>query len=230
MNKIRIDNRLQINENETYLIELTKEIKSTIIVEKNIKSKIILYGKDIDYDLVINLDENSELIINNLVKDVNTNITINLMESAKIIYNYSIISKNDCSCNFVINHLKKNTKSNLYCNGINLSNNKLFFKIDGILKKESTNSFSEQNSKIINFLNGNSKIIPNFIIDNNDIIANHSSYIGNFNEDEMFYLKSRGIKEEDVYRLLYRSVLLGRMELDFEKELFHKLLKEWGVL
>lgn len=230
MNKITLDKKMLIDNDETYLIELKENIKSTIIVDKNIKSKIVLYGKDYDYDLVINLNENSELIINNLVKNTNINVVINLMKDANIVYNYSIVANNDCFCNFVINHLDKNTKSNINCNGINLSNNKLFFKIDGILNKESNNSFSEQNSKIINFLNGNSKIIPNFIIDNNDIIANHSSYIGNFSDEEMFYIKSRGISEDEMYHLLYRSILLGRMELDSEKELFNKLLKEWGLL
>ena len=137
MNKITLDKKMLIDNDETYLIELKENIKSTIIVDKNIKSKIVLYGKDYDYDLVINLNENSELIINNLVKNTNINVVINLMKDANIVYNYSIVANNDCFCNFVINHLDKNTKSNINCNGINLSNNKLFFKIDGILNKES---------------------------------------------------------------------------------------------
>ena len=43
-------------------------------------------------------------------------------------------------------------------------------------------------------------------------------------------IKSRGISEEEMYRLLYRSLLLGNMDLSFEQEMFNKILKEWMVL
>ena len=90
------------------------------------------------------------------------------------------------------------------------------------------------NGNIINFKNGNSKIIPNLIIDNNDVVANHSAYIGSFSEDDIFYIKSRGINEIDMYKLLYRSLLLGKMNLseeEFSKEKNHldettKLLRD----
>lgn len=231
MNKINIgDSNIIIDHEGPYFFEINKFIKSTINVDKNVNSKIIIYSENNDYDLNINLKENSSLLINSLNNNVSCHIIINLAENAKIEYNHSLVSSIDTSCDFIINHLYSNTKSLINNNGINLSNHKLFFKIDGIIPKESYNAQSEQHSKIINFKNGNSKIIPNFIIDNHDIEANHSAYIGNFRDDEIFYIKSRGLNEEEMYRLLYRSLLLGSMNLNEEKELFNKLLKEWGLL
>ena len=87
----------------------------------------------------------------------------------------------------------------------------------------------DQDSKIINFNNGNSKIIPNLIIDTNDIIASHSSYIGEIEEQDKFYMKSRGISEEDIKKLIYKGVLVGRFyfEEENEKEEFNKRINEW---
>ena len=50
-------------------------------------------------------------------------------------------------------------------------------------------------------------INPNLLIEENDVIANHAALIGKFNEAEIFYLMSRGIKREDAIGLLTRGFL-----------------------
>ena len=55
------------------------------------------------------------------------------------------------------------------------------------------------------------------IIDNDDVIANHSSYIGYFKKDEMFYLKARGINELNSEKLLVKSFLIGNMDISYEE-------------
>lgn len=224
MNKILIDN------NKIYFLEIKESKKFTINVEKNIDAKLVIYCSCIDYDLEINLDNNSHLIINSLNNNVSNNTVINLLDNSTVEYNYSIVCENDSLNKVIVNHLCKNSKSIICNNGINLSNNKLFFEIDGVIGKSINNCETSQYNKIINFKNGNSKIIPNLIIDNNDVVANHSAYIGSFSDDDIFYIKSRGINEIDMYKLLYRSLLLGKMNLSEEEELFNKLLKEWRVL
>lgn len=224
MNKILIDN------NKIYFLEIKESKKFTINVEKNIDAKLVIYCSCIDYDLEINLDNNSHLIVNSLNNNVSNNTVINLLDNSTVEYNYSIVCENDSLNKVIVNHLSKNSKSIICNNGINLSNNKLFFEIDGVIGKSINNCETSQYNKIINFKNGNSKIIPNLIIDNNDVVANHSAYIGSFSDDDIFYIKSRGINEFDMYKLLYRSLLLGKMNLSEEEELFNKLLKEWRVL
>ena len=59
-------------------------------------------------------------------------------------------------------------------------------------------------------------------------MASHSSYIGEIDEYKMFYIKSRGIGEKDIEKLIYKSVILGRMYLEErEKEEFNKIINEW---
>ena len=223
-NKINVDKEIHLS--SPMYLEIENTIKLNIEVDENIDTKLVIIGNS-DYDININLNENSSLLVNSINKNNSVNVEINLNEKSVITYNHSTLSKNDSINNFKVNHITSNSTSNLNNNGINLSSNKLFFNIDGIVKKNLSNIVCNQSSKIINFNLGESKIIPNLIIDSNDIIANHSAYIGEIGEEEKFYLKSRGINEEDIKKIIYKAILLGKMELEEEKEEFNKRINEW---
>lgn len=223
-NKINVDTEIHLS--SPMYLEIENTIKLNIEVDENIDTKLVIIGNS-DYDININLNENSSLLVNSINKNNSVNVEINLNEKSVITYNHSTLSKNDSINNFKVNHITSNSTSNLNNNGINLSSNKLFFNIDGIVKKNLSNIVCNQSSKIINFNLGESKIIPNLIIDSNDIIANHSAYIGEIGEEEKFYLKSRGINEEDIKKIIYKAILLGKMELEEEEEEFNKRINEW---
>ena len=227
MNKIFIDSEdIVIKENGVYYL---KPINSNyhIKIENNIECKIVIISENISYNIEYNLLENSSLIVNSLNYNTNTNIVINLDKHSKINYNHSVVCKEDSVNKFSLNHLSSDTISTINNNGINIGNNKLFFEIDGIITKKLNNVKCEQNSKIINYGLGNSKIIPNLLIESNDVIANHSAYIGNFDDDVKFYVLSRGIKLDMLIRMLYKAILLGTMDLTIEKEEFNKIINEW---
>ena len=119
----------------------------------------------------------------------------------------------------------KNNNSTIYTNGINLENNKLYFNLNGIVTKDSINSVLTENSTIINMDDGDSKIIPNLIIDTKEVSANHSAFIGTFSDEELYYLMSRGINKEMAENLLLKSILLKGMNLD--KDIFIKEIGEY---
>ena len=223
-NKINVDKEIILS--SPLYLEIVDNVKLNIKVKENIDTKLVIIGNK-NYDINIDLDRNSSLLVNSLNKDNSINIKINLLSKSSVTYNNSVVSNSDSLNNISINHLENDSISNINNNGINLSNNKLFFTIDGIVNKELKNIICNQSSKIINFNLGESKIIPNLIIDSNDIIASHSAYIGEIGEEEKFYLKSRGISDKDIKRIIYRSTLLGKMELLEEEEEFNKRINEW---
>lgn len=53
------------------------------------------------------------------------------------------------------------------------------------------------------------EINPNLYIDEFDVVANHSAYIGPFPSDIIFYLKTKGIGSKESRRLLLESFLLN---------------------
>ena len=223
-NKINVDKKIVLT-NPMYL-EINNKVKLDINVNKNISTKLVIIGNS-DYDINVNLDKEASLLINSLNKDNSVNIIVNLLSKSSVTYNHSIVSNSDSLNSITINHLENDSISNINNYGVNVSENKLFFTIDGVVNKNLNNITCNQSSKIINFKDGNSKIIPNLIIDSNDIIANHSAYIGEIGEEEKFYIKRRGIGEEDIKKMVYRATLLGKMELMEEKEEFNKRINEW---
>lgn len=226
-NKIHVDNlKITLQDNDPYYLEIDKNVKIDVQVLENVSSKLVIIGHN-NYEINIHLLKNSFLIVNSLNRDSNANIKIYLKENSNIIFNYSVLSIKDSINNYEVIHEENNSTSVINNNGINMENNKLFFNIDGIIKKELKNISCSQNSKIINFKDGDSKIIPNLIVDSNDIMANHSAYIGKIDDEEKFYMASRGISDIDIKKLIYKSVLLGKMELLEEEEEFNKIINEW---
>lgn len=228
MNKIFIDTKnysLNIEKDENCFLEIfDNDVELVINIFSNIKSTINLLIKNSNVKILINLSSNSDLTINELGINSSISCCSNIKYNSKIRYAGSILTNIDSINNFEINHLESNSNSYFMLSGINANTSKFYYNIDGNIEKTAINSLLEQNSKIINLSNGDSKIVPNLIVNNNDVVANHSAFIGNFEEEKVLYLNSRGIGKEDSFKLLIKSLLLGEMFLESEKDKFIKFL------
>ena len=75
----------------------------------------------------------------------------------------------------------------------------------------------DQTSRILTLGEVNATIIPNMFIDENSVEAKHGSVIGGFQEDEIFYLMSRGIPYEEARNLLIKGFIFSNLVVDMEK-------------
>lgn len=228
MNKILIDTRkydLEIKNSDTYLIDtIQNDCSIKIKVLENVKAEIILFVKSSKVNIQIDLLENSHLIMNQLGINSSIHYSCSLLSSSNLFLVDSIISDID-SCNEIkLVHKEGYSNSKVIANGVNLDSNKLYFKIDGMIPKDSLEVNLEENSKIINLQDGDSKIIPNLIVDNKDIVASHSAFIGTFHKEDIWYLNSRGIDSDLAKKMLLKAILLNGMELRFSKDRFIKEL------
>lgn len=218
MNTIHIDNNsnltnITIKEDTNIFYN---NAKSNITIEVLKDCKVFEYIKDSNIET--NYKINSSLSINRFVVDSSVKTIIDLnKEEIELNYYYSNINILDNKYEITINHNKKRTISNVINHGINLSNNKLSYIVNGKVSKDSSGVICNQDSKIILTNDNNCLIKPNLIIDNDDVIANHSSYIGYFKKDEIFYLMTRGINELDSEKLLVKSFLIGNMDISYEE-------------
>ena len=216
MNKLNVDTRkLNLELNSNLYLNILVDTKLFIKVKSKKDYKLLIYAKDIKVDIKLDIID-SELEINNLGINASINYNINLKSSNLKVVD-SILTNIDSNNNIVINSLSDNNIT-FDTNGINLENNKLYFNIDGIIKRKDKNVFLEENSKIINILEGDSKIIPNLIIDSKEVIANHSAFIGTFNKDLVYYLMSRGISLNNTKKILLKAILLNKMNLEIEND------------
>jgi Fe-S cluster assembly protein SufD len=163
-------------------------------------------NKDYTYDL----EEDTNIY--HYVINSSSNIIINLnKENIKLNYYYSNINYDDNTYNISIKHNVSNTYSNVYNHSVNVLNNKLKYRVDGIIPKSSNKCICNQDNEIINLKDGLSTIWPNLLIDNYDVDSSHSAYIGKFKEEMLFYLESRGISKKSSYSLLIKGFLVQNL-------------------
>jgi hypothetical protein len=229
MNKLNIvdESKNIILNDDCYLLEVNKDMK--ISFEVNGDNKLVIMGNDCHLNLcfIFNNDNVNTLVVNCIGKNISIDVKGSLFKDSKLIFNYGVLANKDSINTYDICHMGDNSISELNNGGINLSNNKLYFNIDGRVYQSFTDVECRQNSKIINYGNGDSKIIPNLIIDTNEILASHSAYIGTIDKETKFYLESRGLTEEEINNLFVKSIILGKMELGEEASLFNEKIKEW---
>lgn len=213
-----IDNTLSIDKNNDLKIDIVNSnINLKIILKDDVKIRIffLITNSTIDEEYILN--DNCYLRIDKFSLNTTNKTIIDLnKEKSKLDYIYSTINTSSNNYNLTVNHNYKDTVVNIYNHGINIGDS-LSFIINGNILKTASNVTCNQDSKIITFDDNRSEIIPNFIISNNDVIANHASYIGKFKKNDLFYLKSRGIKESICYKMLIKAFLTGKMNLSYDE-------------
>ncbi|MDD2391964.1 MAG: SufD family Fe-S cluster assembly protein, partial [Bacilli bacterium] len=103
----------------------------------------------------------------------------------------------------------------------------LIFNVLGIVPNNIVNCDLNQSNRIINFTNNLCQINPNLYVDENDVIANHSAYIGNFNENEIFYLMRLGIPYEQATILLIKGFMLKNINKSLGNKVKSVIKKYW---
>ena len=165
---------------------------------------------------VIDLDKDNSL--NNYLVEVNdeySEFEINIASIAKgdVSKDYKIYSKNNLN----------DTKVKIDCFGIVEGKSSLKYDITSFVKNGAKRSVVNQNSKILLFDKESVGINnPILEIEENDVKANHGSSIGMIDEETLFYLTSRGIKESIAREL----VSMGKITYLIEKIKDENIKKE----
>ena len=228
MNNLTITNDYGLDEvvvdSDMILVIELEEIEKdlSINVMPNTCLRVFDCGDRTHNNITYNISENCNVIVNKLSKDSCDKLVININgKNNDIDIHNSIINYGNNSYTVSLNHNDTDSTSKIINHAINVNNNEFKFIVDGIIKKESSNTKLRQDNKIYNLSNGKSYILPNLIVDNDDIEAEHAAYIGTFDEEVEFYLESRGITKEDAEKLLIKAFLLNSMELEEkEKDIF----------
>lgn len=223
MNKLLVNSEEEINnlviEEDTELVFNFKDTSRDIyiVVEDNICLNIVDISFNTSNKINITLKNDSRVIYNKF--SINSGDYIYTLldgEYSNVVINNSVVNNDDTKMKFVIEHNNTNTSSNLSNHGVNNSSGTLYFNVDSKINRSAFLACADQENKIINLVKGDSKILPNLLVDNYDVSASHSAYISDFDKESMFYLKSRGISEKDARRLLLEGFLIGNLNVDDE--------------
>lgn len=156
------------------------------------------------------LEENSNLFVDKFydTKEIKElNIFYLNGENSNLNYNFKNIATGNSKYDMVVyhNHYHTNSLINNRCVSINDGN--IDLNVTSVIYNGIKGCEATQNNRIINMNDSMSKINPILLIEESDVIANHSAYVGKFNKDILFYMKSRGIDEKKSYELLIKGFL-----------------------
>lgn len=219
------NNIINFTTNGEYILEVTNtnNIDINIILKDKvcIKLFIISLNNNLISNITYKLGENSNLIIqkfykNNQIKE-EENIYLDGKYS-KISYNFSTIANNQEQYKMKIYHNNNYVTSDISNKCIGNNNSKILFDIDSILDKGNIGCIMDQDTKIISLGEIDANIKPNMYIEEDDVEARHGSVIGKFNEDDIFYLMSRGINKEESIKLLITGFILSNLSIDDENK------------
>lgn len=205
-----LNNSLIVNQNEDLVIyaPFNKTINDlNIIVEKDAHLKILFVNSKLNLKAALNKNAKMEIynvFITNKNAQININVDLNEEEAESKITNV-YLGTNDSiiESNVYINHNNKLTNSDFMTYAISKDNAKLILNNNAHILNGMHQSNAYQKTKGLN-LSSNAKIItqPNLFIDEYDVKASHSVAIGSINQDDLFYLMSRGLPIVEASKLI----------------------------
>lgn len=128
----------------------------------------------------------------------------------------------------VVYHNAEKTESNLVNHGVAVEEGSIIFNVTSVVPQGKKECNVNQQNRIITTNQEECKISPNLLIDEYDVSANHAALIGKFQEDEIFYLQSRGIEKKTAIEILTKGFLCSFITNEMLlKEIEDKITQYW---
>lgn len=223
-NDVIIDNNsITFKENGNYFIDYIDSNNINININICDNKCICLFeysdNDSISFNVKYDLGYNSSLIIskfycNNKCNEV---VNINLNErDASIKYNFSSININDNFYKINVYHLDNKTSSNIFNRIVANKDSSNYLDINSYVNNGIKECYLNQSTKIVALDDSENRVNPNMFISEEDVTAIHSSTIGSINEEDLFYLMSRGISYNDSVKLIIKGMILSNINPDME--------------
>lgn len=163
--------------------------------------------------------------VNDSTTDSKTNILLQEEFASGTTKTVAITNKEQ-EANFVqlVEHKAKDTEGYIENYGVANNNSTLIFEGIGKINKDMKRSVARQSNRGI-VLGHNSRLDANplLLIDEFDVVASHGAAIGKIDEDQLYYLMSRGLTLKNAERLIingFLSPVLEKLTTDELKEDF----------
>ncbi len=214
-------------ENKIILTNESKLIKSksSLDLEINETVELVVLTKS-KLNINIKLNDNATLNItfisfNN--KEIKFNV--DLMNGSYLESNFIILNK-DSKLNVIqnVNHLGRDSYSMVDNKAIGFTNSEINFNTTGEINKGIKNCNCNQLTRGLILQNDATiKAVPVLLIDEYDVKAYHGATIGNINEEDLFYLMSRGLTKNDAFNLVVNGLFMPFLEKIKEEKVYNEV-------
>lgn len=229
-------NSIRFISNGNYYIDYinSDNVCFDIVIEDSVCINLFEYSNNSEISLNNKyiLYKNSSLILSKFSSNGKTNENNNIYlkgEKSSIKYNFSSIS--DGFDKYIINiyHEDSNTSSDIFNRTVAKEGSSNIFDINSYVDNGIKNCNLNQQTKIITLGDSNNKINPNMFIGEESTSAGHSSVIGRIDENDLFYMMSRGIDYNTSVNLIVKGMILSNINVNMEyREKILKILDSLG--
>lgn len=243
-----------LNKNVTESIELT-ESSRIVCEKGVQASLIVLLEQKMDVDLSMEIKENAALTVffRNASEDLTVREKTKVAENGSVRIAYcelegkklwrtsfcalegrnaraSYISgslvEDDKHMEIVCDHLCGDSESHMETYAVMVNDSSYYVCANGRIENGSHRSVTHQTSRVLTFADRQrANIIPKLEIEDNDVEASHATSIGQLDENQLYYLMSRGIQKEEALRLIALGYLMPLSNVTEDEEL-RQYLKE----
>ncbi len=225
----------QLFTEELYEFELEENAHLTYITFDNGENKNTINK------VKATLKKDAKLEIYNVVTSGNSatiDQNITLMEegsNVQIMNLFLMTGSANLDSNIEIFHLDKHTESELSNYAISKDASKILMSNNATIKQGCSKCVAHQQAKGLTLSRDSMiKALPNLFIDEYDVIANHACAIGSINKEDLFYLMSRGLTQEEASKIVvmgYVKPILDNISNEsiresVEKSFINKLLNK----
>lgn len=202
--------------------------KNLVIVSTQ-EIKITEQEKEEENNISINIAENTQASIYYSLKKKENKIHIKLEKESKVDLTCTCTNEKDKETKgkIIIQHQGSKSLSSMNIKGVAKDKSKINFLGKIIIDEEAENCEGYQDINVLMIgEEAKGKATPKLAIHNSKVICNHGASVGGINKEQLFYLQSRGLSEEEAEKNIIKGYLSNAGKNIQNKELYNLLQEQ----
>ena len=217
MNKILVKEDNIVLDNEIVELEF-KTLKCNLTIKGSVWIND-LNNNNLE-ELNITLLDGSKLLYNKYTKDIK-NLKINIQENndTTLEFNYSLYQSIKASIILDSKVLGNNNKCSMNVYGVSDKDGAIVVNATGSVLENIKDNDLLENIRILMLNDSENVIVPNLLVESNEVSVNHNATISSLDTNYLYYLNSKGLSYEDAKKLIVKGFLKSKLKLRKKEEL-----------
>ena len=218
MNKILVKEDNILLDNEIVELEF-KTLKCNLTIKGSVWIND-LNNNNLE-ELNITLLDGSKLLYNKYTKDIK-NLKINIQENndTTLEFNYSLYQSIKASIILDSKVLGNNNKCSMNVYGVSDKDGAIVVNATGSVLENIKDNDLLENIRILMLNDSENVIVPNLLVESNEVSVNHNATISSLDTNYLYYLNSKGLSYEDAKKLIVKGFLKSKLKLRKKEELY----------
>lgn len=218
MNKILVKEDNIVLDNEIVELEF-KTLKCNLTIKGSVWIND-LNNNNLE-ELNITLLDGSKLLYNKYTKDIK-NLKINIQENndTTLEFNYSLYQSIKASIILDSKVLGNNNKCSMNVYGVSDKDGAIVVNATGSVLENIKDNDLLENIRILMLNDSENVIVPNLLVESNEVSVNHNATISSLDTNYLYYLNSKGLSYEDAKKLIVKGFLKSKLKLRKKEELY----------